>query len=282
VPNKSSRTWLITGADKGLGASVAKAALARGDHVAVTVLADDGRHYLSDQYPDTLLSIHLDAKDHARFDGVVERVDRHFGGIDILVNNAGYGLVALAEETTAQLYRPLFEVNFFGVVEMVRAVLPVMRRQRSGHVLNLSSLGGFGAVAGFSQYSATKFAVEGFSESLAAEVRHMGIKVTIVEPGPFRSDFAGPSLASLRSALADDYADVAARIDTYITSWHGKQPNDPEKFGPAICILVDAENPPLRLPLGVEAVQLIRDEIAKVAAEVDEWESVAYSTKFDE
>jgi len=170
-----SKNWLITGADKGLGASVAEAALRQGDNVAVTVLAKDGSHPLAAEFPDTFMAIHLDAKDHGRFAEVVGKVVAKFGGIDVLHNNAGYGLIGLAEETDESLYRPLFEVNFFAVVEMIRHVLPVMRRQRSGHILNVSSIAGFGAAPGWSFYSATKFAVEGYSEAFgrgSAASRH--------------------------------------------------------------------------------------------------------------
>jgi NAD(P)-dependent dehydrogenase (short-subunit alcohol dehydrogenase family) len=162
---------------------------------------------------------------------------------------------------------------------MTRAVLPIMRRQRSGHIINLSSVGGFGAVAGFSFYSATKFAVEGYSESLAYEVRPIGIHVTIVEPGPFRSDFAGGSLDSVISDNPD-YAAAAEYVRSYQQSKHGKQPNDPAKFGPALCRLVDAQEPPLRLPLGVEAVEHLRAEMASVTTDLDKWQELAYSTRF--
>src|SRR5271165_7565986 len=260
MPTTAPRKWLITGADKGLGASAARAALDRGDRVVVTVLDVNGRHPLTAEFPTTFRAFHLDARDHDRMHAVVAEADKAFGGIDVLINNAGYGLAALAEETPAEKYRPLFEVNFFGLTEMTRAVLPVMRRQRSGHIINLSSTAGFGATAGFSFYSASKFAVEGYSEALAQEVRHLGIRVTIVEPGPFRSDFAGPSLDSKLSAIAD-YAERGAWVESYVKTRHGTQPNDPAKFGPAMFRLVDADDPPLRLPLGVEAIQHLKDEM---------------------
>jgi NAD(P)-dependent dehydrogenase (short-subunit alcohol dehydrogenase family) len=275
------KTWLITGADKGLGYNAAKAALERGDNVVVTVLAADGNHPLSAEYSDRFRAFHLNAKDHNRIPAVVEQALNAFPRIDVLVNNAGYGLIGLAEETLADKYRPLFEVNFFGLVEMTRAVLPVMRRQRSGHIINLSSVAGFGAVAGFSFYSATKFAVEGYSESLAHEVRPIGIRVTIVEPGPFRSDFAGGSLDTVISDNPD-YAAAADYVRTYQQFKHGKQPNNPAKFGSVLCRLVDAHEPPLRLPLGVEAVEHLRTEMVSVAAEIDQWQELSYSTRFDD
>ena len=277
----SPKTWLITGADKGLGFSAAKAALERGYNVVVTVLAPDGNHPLGDQYPDRFRSFHLNAKDFDRIPNVVARCTQAFSRIDVLVNNAGYGLLGLIEETLPAKYRPLFDVNFFGLAEMTRAVLPVMRRQRSGHIINLSSVGGFDAAAGLGFYCASKFAVEGFSEALAQEVDSIGIHVTIVEPGPFRSDFAGGSLDSVSTNI-DDYAAAADFVRDYQQMKHGKQPNDPAKFGPALCTLVEAEDPPLRLPLGVEAVERLRSQMASVAAELDKWQELAYSTRFSE
>jgi NAD(P)-dependent dehydrogenase (short-subunit alcohol dehydrogenase family) len=275
------KTWLITGADKGLGYSAAKAALERGDNVAVTVLAADGGHPLVAEYPDRFRSFHMNAKDYERAPELVSRAVEAFSRIDVLVNNAGYGLVGLAEEVVPEKYRPLFDVNFFGLAEMTRAVLPVMRRQRSGHIINLSSVAGFGAVAGFSYYAATKFAVEGYSESLAQEVKPIGIRVTIVEPGPFRSDFAGGSLDIVVTS-SEDYAVAAEFVRNYQQMKHGKQPNDPAKFGLALCTLVDADDPPLRLPLGVEAVQHLRAEMASVTAELDKWQELSNSTRFDD
>jgi len=214
--NKTSiRTWLITGADKGLGLSTAQAALAQGDNVVVTVLDKEGRHVLCDEYPERFRAFHLDARDHDRIPQVVSKIYQSFGRIDVLVNNAGYGLLAVAGATPPQKYRPMFEVNVFGLIEMTRAVLPIMRRQGSGHIINLSSKAGFKGATGFSLYCASKFAVEGFSESLAMEIGHLGIQVTIIEPGGFRSDFAGPSLVT---AVIDepDYANINALISSYV------------------------------------------------------------------
>lgn len=275
------KTWLITGADEGLGAATAEAALLQGDNVAVTVLAKDGAHPLAAVYPDRCMAIHLDARDHDRVPEVVAQVVQRFGRIDVLHNNAGYGLIALAEETRADVYRPLFEVNFYAVVEMVRHVLPIMRRQRAGHILNVSSIAGFGAAPGWSFYSATKFAVEGYSEALAAEVRDLGIKVTIIEPGGFRSDFAGPSLATKADGIFADYAKLTEGINAYSQQRHKTQPNSPEKFGSALCALVAAPQPPLRLPFGIEAVAYLRSEMAAVEAELKEWSALAYSTAID-
>ncbi|WPB55915.1 oxidoreductase [Xylophilus sp. GOD-11R] len=281
MTGQRKRTWLITGADKGLGLSTAKAALEQGDQVVVTVLAADGSHVLSAEYPDRFRAIHLDARDHHRFAEVVALAEQAFGRIDVLVNNAGYGLMAVAEATPVDKYRAMFEVNFFGLVEMTKAVLPIMRRQRSGHIINLSSKAGFIGVTGFSMYCASKFAVEGFSESVQAETRELGIRVTIVEPGGFRSDFAGPSLVT---ALGEDgdYAAANLRISRYVNERHGKQESDPAKFGPAMCRLVAADEPPLRLPLGRDCIDALREQVRSVEVEFDRWEELSLSTMADD
>ena len=278
MAERDRKTWLITGADKGLGLQAARTALERGDRVAVTVLAADGVHPLAGAHPDRFRAFHLDARDQAGVGPVVARAIEAFGRIDVLVNNAGYGLVALAEATGADRYRPIFEVNFFGLVEMTRAVLPQMRRQRSGHIVNLSSYAGFIGTPGFGFYAATKFAVEGYSESLSREVEHLGIRVTVVEPGGFRSDFAGASLEQNADTLGEDYAPVARTVAEYSARRHGKQPNDPELFGPAIAALVDAPNPPFRLPLGADAHAAIMADIETVRAELETWRDLSVST----
>jgi NAD(P)-dependent dehydrogenase (short-subunit alcohol dehydrogenase family) len=279
MSKSSPRTWLVTGADKGLGLSTAKAALDAGDNVVVTVLAKDGRHVFKSDYPrERFRAIHLDASDLPRIPVVVAEAEQAFDGIDVLVNNAGYGLIGVAEETPPEKYRPLFEVNFFGLVEMTRAVLPGMRRRRSGRILNLSSVGGYAATQGFAFYSATKFAVEGYSEALAQEVKPLGIHVTIIEPHGFRSDFAGPSLQTELCAIEDYRGLAGAYVRDYATTRHGKQANDPAKFGPAILRLVDAPAPPLRQPLGKDGYEFVRDTSLQVLAEIEQWKDVAFST----
>lgn len=275
---ETARTWLITGADKGLGYQVAKTALERGDNVVVTVLAADGEHALSQQYPDSFRALHLDARDHAAIGPVVARAKDAFGRVDVLVNNAGYAVVALAEATSADKYRPLFEVNFFGLVEMTRAVLPVMRKQRSGHIMNLSSYAGFVAPAGFSFYAASKFAVEGYSELLLKEVGHLGIKVTLIEPSGFRSDFAGPSLDQGLDTLGEDYAQVSDIVTGYSSRRHGTQVNDPALFGPALYAIANADNAPLRLALGEDAVDGMLEKIRQMADDLERWRELSRST----
>ncbi|SFY45658.1 Short-chain dehydrogenase [Paracoccus pantotrophus] len=276
--DKEARTWLITGADKGLGAAAARVALAQGDNVVVTVLAKDGDHGLAAEFPDRLRSLHLDARDIHRTADAVARALSFFDRIDVLVNNAGYGVAAPAEETPADTYRALFEVGFFSLVEMTRAVLAIMRRQRAGHIINLSSIAGFSAYPGFAFYSAVKFAVEGYSEALSKEVAPFGVKVTIVEPGAFRTDFRGPSLVSAINP-ASDYADLNRAL-AGVSQASGQQPNDPEKFGAVLCKIVAQEKPPLRLPLGEDAVEARRGTLAAVGDELQAWLDLSRSTTF--
>ena len=275
--SRSPRTWFITGADKGLGLETAKAALSVGDRVVVTVLDRDGFHPLADSFPDRFRAFALDARDLAALPDVVAAAHAAFGRIDILVNNAGFGLVSLAETTKPEAYRPLFEVNFFALVEMTRAVLPILRKQRSGHIINLSSYAGFMATPGFGLYAASKFAVEGFSEAVAKEVRDLGIRVIIVEPGGFRSDFAGPSLVQGHDVPAD-YAALAEVVTGYTARRHGKQPNNPALFGTALLRLVDLPEPPVRLPLGRDAHDAITAEVQAVQKELALWRDLSVST----
>ncbi|MFT3816593.1 MAG: SDR family NAD(P)-dependent oxidoreductase [Rubrivivax sp.] len=280
---RAPRRWLITGADKGLGHSAAEAALARGDQVVVTVLAPDPDAYaLAHRYPGRCRAIHLDARELQRIPQAVAAAEAVFGGIDVLVNNAGYGLIGVAEEVPPEQYRPLFDVNFFAVVETIRAVLPGMRRRRSGHIVNLSSVGAFGASPGFGFYAATKLAVEGYSESLAKEVAPLGIHVTLLEPGGFRSDFAGPSLATQRSRIEDYAATMADYVGNWSASRHRKQANDPAKFGPALCRLVDEPQPPLRLPLGRDGYARMREHFTRLLADIERHQDLTFSTAADD
>jgi NAD(P)-dependent dehydrogenase (short-subunit alcohol dehydrogenase family) len=280
--SKKTRTWLITGADKGLGLSTAQAALDGGDNVIATVLARDGKHPLSDKYFQRFRAIHLDALDQQRIPSVVAEAESAFGGIDVLVNNAGYGLLGVAEEHTPEQYRPLFEVHVFSAAEMTRAVLPGMRKKRSGHIINISSVAGVTGSACFCYYSAVKFAIEGFSEAISHEVKDLGIRVTIIEPGAFRSDYAGASLV-VEPCKIKDYADtLGERIIAYRTTRHGTQPNDPSRFGPALFSLVQLAEPPLRLPLGVDALKIVRRKLKDTATETDRWEELSRSTTVEE
>jgi NAD(P)-dependent dehydrogenase (short-subunit alcohol dehydrogenase family) len=279
MPAHAQRNWLVTGCDKGIGYAIAEAALKKGDRVVATILGRDGRSTLTDAYGARCRSFHLDVTDHEEVRAVIARAEEAFGGIDVLVNNAGYGLVGAAEETESNEYRPMFEVNFFGLAEVTRAALPGMRRRRAGHIINLSSLVGFVGAQGLSFYSASKFAVEGFSESLAKEVGPFGIRVTVIEPGGFRSDFTGASLARARKMI-DDYAPTSGATRDYLSTRHGNQPGDPSLLGAALCRIVEMPDPPLRLPLGGDAWQQILDKVGFVETELGRWKEISLSTSF--
>lgn len=267
-----SRVWLITGASTGLGRSIAEAAAERGDVVVATA-----------RQPDSLTDFQharaLDVTDDAQVQSVIESVIKEHGRIDVLVNNAGHGLIGATEEVTDDELRALLEVNLLGVLRVTRAALPHLRRQRSGHIVQMSSVGGVVGNAGHSAYAISKFALEGMSEALAGEVADWGIKVTLVEPGPFRTDFAGRSLVATEPI--DAYVGTTAgRLRQTMINQHGRQPNDPAKAALAIMTAVDASEPPLRLPLGPEAVSRIRTKLHRQLATLDDWESVAVDTRF--
>lgn len=275
------RTWLITGCDKGMGLAIAKEALEQGHQVAVTVLDKAGASPLVQEYPGLCRAYHMDVTKNDTVRDTVQRVAQDFGRIDVLVNNAGYGLVGAAEESGAEEYRRLFEVNFFGLVEVTRAVLPFMRAQRQGHVINFSSLVGIVGFSGMPYYSASKFAVEGYSESLAKEANHLGIRVTMIEPGGFRSDFAGGSLA-VSPTIIGDYDATAGAARAALKVRHGTQPGDPAKLAKVIVDISGMAEPPLRLALGPDAWQQVSQKANFVVAELERWKTLSFSTSFDE
>jgi NAD(P)-dependent dehydrogenase (short-subunit alcohol dehydrogenase family) len=203
-----------------------------------------------------------------------------FGKIDVLLNNAGYGLLGAVEEATAAEIQKLYATNVFGLLAVTRAVLPQMRKQRSGHVINISSIGGYGSYPGWGVYCSTKFAVEGLSESLAVELAPLGIKVTVVEPGFFRTDFLDESSLAVSPNTIADYAETAGVMRNFASGANHGQPGDPVKLAKAMITLVNAPNPPVRMPFGSDAVQMIETKSAKVAAELAQWRELAVSTDF--
>ena len=222
----------------------------------------------------------LDVTDAAAVERVVAQIAKDTGRIDVVVNNAGYGLVGMAEEVSEAEARRLLDTNFFGLLAVVRAALPQLRAQRSGHIVNISSTAGSVGIAGMALYSASKFAVEGLSEALAGEVGPLGIRVTIVEPGGFRTDFAGRSIGRSERVVAD-YADTqAAKVRAMLDQYHGHQAGDPAKAAKAILQLVDAPAPPLRLALGPDALARLRSRLAEVSKDYDAWQAVSESTNF--
>jgi len=271
--------WFITGASRGFGAQVAKLALAKGDAVVATardpgsVIAALGAHA-------NLLAVGLDVTDEAQAHAAAGEAVRRFGRIDILLNNAGFGLLGAVEEATAQEVEALYRTNVFGLLNVVRAILPHMRRARSGHILNISSIGGYRSAAGFGVYCSTKFAVEGLTEALADELAPLGIKATIIEPGYFRTDFLDARSLSISAARIDDYAGTAGAVRAHAAGLNHRQPGDPAKLAAAIVALGGNSNAPLRMPYGSDTVAAIEAKNAFVAEELASWRSVAVSTDF--
>lgn len=278
---ESGRVWLITGGSSGFGRAMAEAALARGDQVVATARRAERLGDVVEAAPEgTAHAVALDLADPEGPGRAVDETLGRFGRVDVLVNNAGHGQVGAAEETTEEELREIFDVHVFGPAALVRAVLPAMRRQGSGAIVQMSSFGGQVAYPGFSAYCATKFALEGYSEALLPEVAPFGIKVLIVEPGAFRTGFSGGALAQSRAL--PEYAETVGPTREMITSIDGSQPGDPAKAARAIVTALDAEDTPLRLPLGADAVEGIRGKLDAVRSDLDRWEDVSRSTTFGE
>jgi NAD(P)-dependent dehydrogenase (short-subunit alcohol dehydrogenase family) len=275
-----TRTWLVTGSSRGLGRALSTAVLEAGDTLVAT--ARDPRHLsaLSDRFGERVRTMALDVTDGAAVEAAVRGAVDTFGRLDVVVNNAGHADSAPIEQTTEESFRAQLETNLFGVVRMTQAALPVFRRQRSGHFLQFSSVGGrVGGTPGLAAYQTAKFGVEGFSEVLHNEVAPLGIKVTIVEPGAFRTDWGG---ASMRLApVHPDYAGTVGRVHDYRREVDGLQPGDPARAAAVLLDVVAAEEPPLRLLLGSDAVQLAEQSSRSRAREAAVWAGVSLSTDFD-
>jgi NAD(P)-dependent dehydrogenase (short-subunit alcohol dehydrogenase family) len=277
----AQKVWFITGASRGFGALTAQKALERGDLVVATardpqtVIAALGEH-------PNLLALRLDVKLEAQAITAAQQAVTRFGRIDVLVNNAGYGLLGAVEEANAEEVRALYETNVFGLLNVTRAVLPVMRRQGSGHVMNISSVGGYASYPGWGVYCSTKFAVEGLSEAMSAELAPLGIHVTVVEPGFFRTDFLdASSLVAMRTQI-DAYSSTAGATREFAAGANHTQPGDPAKLASALLQLADSATPPVRLQLGSDTVQRVRAKNQFVEQEMSQWLDVAVSTDRDD
>ncbi len=273
------RVWLITGASRGLGARMAEAVLAHGDAVVATARNAASLVARFGDRP-ALLAVSLDVTDEAQAAQAVEAAIARFGRIDVLVNNAGFGLLGAVEEATADEVRKLYETNVFGLLNVTRAVLPSMRERRSGHVLNLSSLGGHQSGPGFGVYCSTKFAVEGLNQALHKELAPLGIHVTAVEPGYFRTDFLESTSLTVSPRRIADYEGTSGQVRIAAKQISLNQPGDPQRLAQAVIAMVESPKPPMRLPLGTDTLQVIRDSMASLAAETAAWESLAASTDF--
>ncbi len=266
-----SKVWFITGCSTGFGRNLAEETLAQGEKVAVTSRNTDDVKDIVERYPDTAYAIKLDVTKDQEVAAAVKKAVDKFGRIDVLVNNAGIGYFGAIEESEDKEVRRMFEINFFGLHAVTKEVLPILRKQRSGHIVNISSVGGFVAFPGVGFYNATKFAVMGYSEALAKEVEEMGIKVTVVAPSGFRTDWAGRS-ANNTNIVIDDYKNTAHTNQDNIREYSGNQPGDPERAAKAIVKAVEAEHPPVRLFLGAGALKGARNKIEEVKADIDTWE----------
>ncbi|MFD6277203.1 oxidoreductase [Streptomyces sp. NPDC060209] len=272
-------TWFITGCSTGLGRALAEAVLERGWNAVVTARSVSKVQDLAAAHSETALALALDVGDTAGVARAMEQAEDRFGAVDVLVNNAGHGYRAAVEEGEDAEVGELFATNFFGPVALIKAVLPGMRARRRGAIVNVSSIAGQYSSPGSGYYSATKFALEGMSDALSKEVGPLGIKVLVVEPGAFRTDFAGRSLQQSRTPI-EDYAGTAGLRRKENDTTHGRQPGDPEKAPQVIIDALESGNTPFRLLLGSDAVTVVREELTARIGEVDAWEAVSRTTDF--
>lgn len=276
-----TKTWFITGASRGLGADIAHAALRNGDRVVATGRSRDSVAHAVGPDSEHVLTAALDVTDAGQAEAATAAAVTRFGGIDVLVNNAGYGHLGLFEETTEQDAEAQFATNFFGALKVTRAVLPFMRAARHGHIFNLSSIAGVRGSEGGSLYCSSKFALEGFSESLAKEVAPFGVFVTIVEPGFFRTEFLSGQSVRFGGQEIADYADRSGKLRAAFKQRDGQQEGDPAKLADAIVRLAGTEAPPLRFAAGADAVGVVETKLAGVRAELDAWRELSVSLSGD-
>jgi NAD(P)-dependent dehydrogenase (short-subunit alcohol dehydrogenase family) len=278
---ESNRVWLVTGCSSGLGRALAQRVLERGQRCVVTARDSSRIGGLVAPYAETSLALALDVRDAAQRKRALAQTLERFRALDVLVNNAGHGYSAAVEEGDEAVVRTMFDTNFFGLAAMIREALPIMRKQRGGHIVNISSIGGIVANAASGYYNASKFAVEGLSIALAQEVAPLGIRVTLIEPGPFRTDFQGRSMTPPAQTI-DDYASTAAHRRAQLLASSGRQQGDPVRAADAIIDLVDHPDPPLHLVLGKVAVGRARAKLTAQLRSIDEWEAVSVGTEYPE
>ena len=271
--------WFVTGSSRGLGRKLVEAILAAGDKVIATARKPEELKDLSATYGDRIRAVKLDVTSPEDVKNAVSVAVETFGRIDVLVNNAGYGFLGAFEEMSDEEFKGQIDTNFWGVVNVTRTILPYLRQQSSGHIIQITSIGGRSAFPGFSGYHAAKFAVEGLSEALALEVKPLGLKVTIVEPGGFRTDWAGASMAFAKPIEA--YAPTIRFMREQLQLRNGNQPGDPRRAAQAILKLVDMPEAPLRLPLGNDAMAVLRKGYKTSSEELERWADLTKSTDFD-
>lgn len=277
MPNQ---VWFITGASSGFGRAFAEHALEQGHNVAVAARRTHRLQEIVRLAPDRVLSVALDVNDPDEVAKAAAATLDRFGRIDVLINNAGYGIVGAIEEIPEKELRAQMNTNFFGAISVTRAFLPAFRAQRSGAIVNISSLGGQLSMAGYGAYSASKFALEGASEALALELRPLGIKVLIVEPGAFRTDLAGGAMKHMPEMEA--YKETAGATRSFARTMNQTQPGDPRKAARAIEVALNSPNTPLRLQLGEDAISLVRSHAQTLLADMTAWEALAVDTRLAE
>ena len=274
-----SKVWFITGCSTGFGRELAKEVLASGYRAAVAARNTDDVKDITEAYPDKAIAVKLDVTKADDIAAAVAQITQQFGQIDVLVNNAGIGYFGAIEESEEEEVRRMFEINFFGLANVTKAVLPVLRKQRSGHILNVASIGGLVGFPAVGFYNATKFAVDGYSESLSKELAPLGIKVTVIAPSGFRTDWAGRS-ANNSKIVIDDYKETAGTNKDSIRGYSGNQPGDPVRAAKAMIKAVESEHPPLRLLLGEAALKGARNKIELLKKDFDAWEETTVGADF--
>jgi NAD(P)-dependent dehydrogenase (short-subunit alcohol dehydrogenase family) len=275
----SDTTWFITGCSTGFGRALAERVLQHGHRCVVTARDPGEVQALVAPHPKRALAIALDVTNRAQMEKAVARAEEAFGRIDVLVNNAGYGYNAGVEEGEESEVRAMFDTNFFGLVALTKRVLPGMRARRRGHVVNIASIGGLIGNPGSGYYCASKFAVEGISQALAKEAGPLGIRVTLIEPGPFRTDFQGRSIKVAKQAI-DAYAQTAGARRKQLRETHGKQAGDPVRAADAIITIAESSDPPLHLVLGKIGLERVRESLSAHIRSIDDWEELTLATDY--
>ncbi|KMQ68746.1 short-chain dehydrogenase [Chryseobacterium sp. FH2] len=278
---KKQKIWLVTGASRGLGLEIVKAALDAGDKVVATVRSNPEKLQAQLNNENLFVTI-LDVTNEQQAKEVVNLSTNKFGRIDVLVNNAGFGLLSAVEEASNAEVKANYEANVFGLLNVTRGVLPFMRKERKGHIINLSSVGGLTGIIGWGLYGSTKFAVEGITEALSKELAPLGIYATAVEPGFFRTDFLDQSSLTRSANSIEDYAETVGDMRNYATQVNQKQPGSAEKLAQAILKIANAEKPPVHLPLGKDTLQLFKEKMDRFNADIEAWHEVITGTDHDD
>lgn len=278
---KDQKVWFITGASRGLGLEISKEVLLSGDKVVAAVRSKSKQ--LLEQFennPNVLVTL-LDVTNESQAKEAVKEAIDKFGAIDVLVNNAGYGLLGAVEETSDEEVRNVYDVNVFGLLNVTRAVLPYMREKHSGHVINISSVGGLNGYMGWGIYGSTKFAVEGITEAMASELAPLGIYATVVEPGFFRTNFLDTTSLIRTDNIIEDYAGTVGQVGSFSMKVNKKQPGDPQKLSQAFIKLANTEIPPLHLPLGKDSLDRYREKTENFEKDIEKWYDVITGTDHD-